>query len=464
MKPLDAFFWRRAAGEGPIRRQDSPVRPEALPRGIVGRIFASLGMVLGGKAGAGLVSLAYLLLATRFLGPTEYGVLVLVHAYITTVCGIVEFPSWQAIVRYGAEAQRQEDPHRLVRLLRFGAKVELVGGVLAILSAALLVPLVGGHLGWPPKAMAFAPFYALAVLGSVRSTPAGYLQLCGRFDLLGLHNLVQPLFRLGGALIVIACGWGIRSFLFAWLVAALAEFAVMWGMGIWLAARNLGAALRHPAGSAAPGGAAQENPGIWRFLIASNADVTLSELAGRVAPLVVGWVLGPAMAGLYSVAQRATVIIAQPAQILGNTAYAELAHVVADGRGGEALRRILRKIVTVGLVAATPVVLVVAVFPQQILQLLAGRAFTEAAGVMIVLVLARAIALIGPPCSSAISALGHPSRSMAANLFASLVFLSAMPWLLQRYGLMGAGIQALGQAILASGLLVLLVWRSSMGR
>ncbi|WP_231636115.1 hypothetical protein [Novosphingobium sp. ST904] len=63
--------------------------------------------------------------------------------------------------------------------------------------------------------------------------------------------------------------------------------------------------------------------------------MTLSELAGRVAPLVVGWVLGPAMAGLYSVAQRATVIIAQPAQILGNTAYAELAHVVADGRGAK---------------------------------------------------------------------------------------------------------------------------------
>ncbi|WP_132386399.1 lipopolysaccharide biosynthesis protein [Novosphingobium sp. PhB165] len=432
----------------------------ARPHGIVGRIFTSLGLVLGGKAGAGIISLGYLLLATRFLGPTEYGVLVLVHAYVTTVCGIVEFPSWQAVVRYGAEAQQKNEPHRLVRLLRFGAKVELIGGALAILSAMLLVPLVGPHLDWPPKAMAFAPFYAFAVLGSVRSTPAGYLQLCGRFDLLGLHNLVQPVVRLGGALIVIAFGWGLRSFLVAWLLAALAEFAVLWAMGLWVAARELGSALWDPE----QGDPAEENEGIWRFLIASNADVTLGELTGRVAPLVVGWVLGPAMAGLFSVAQRATVIIAQPAQILGNTAYAELSHVVASGRGGKALRRILGKIVVIGLLAAAPVVLVVALFPQQILHLLAGKAFTEAAGVMIVLVLARAIALIGPPCSSAISALGHPARSMSANLFASLVFLSAMPWLLHQYGLMGAGIQALGQAILASGLLVFLVWRSSLQR
>ncbi|MAC59146.1 MAG: hypothetical protein CMH85_12915, partial [Novosphingobium sp.] len=75
-----------------------------------------MGLVLGGKAGAGLISLLYLLLATRYLGPADYGVLVLVHAYTTTVCGIIEFPSWQAILRYGAEADRDGGTHRLGRL------------------------------------------------------------------------------------------------------------------------------------------------------------------------------------------------------------------------------------------------------------------------------------------------------------------------------------------------------------
>ena len=39
-------------------------------------------------------------------------------------------------------------------------------------------------------------------------------------------------------------------------------------------------------------GAVQENPGITRFMIAANADVTLSELSHRVAPLIVGWIMG----------------------------------------------------------------------------------------------------------------------------------------------------------------------------
>ncbi|WP_242123551.1 lipopolysaccharide biosynthesis protein [Sphingobium sp. Sx8-8] len=428
--------------------------------GTAGRIFKGLGLVLGGKAGAGLISLVYLVIAARALGPRDYGILVLVHGYVTAVCGIVEFPAWQAIVRYGAEAREEDAPHRLARLLRFGTAVELAGGGAAIVAAMALAPFVGPRLGWPPETVAFAIPYSFAVLGSVRSAPAGYLQLIDRFDLIGLHNMVQPLVRLIGASLALLMGWGLKGFLAAWLAAALAEFAVLWGMGLWCAHRRLGAILLHPE----RGSASADNPGIWRFLVASNADVTLSELAGRVAPLIVGWVLGPAMAGLFAVAQRATVIIAQPAQILGNTAYAELARMVAAGQGGAPLRRTLRRVIGIALAAAAPVTIVAALFPTPIVTLLAGPAFQAAGSVMVVLIAARMIAVIGPPCSSALSAMGYPALSMSANLFASLIFLPVLPWLLQSVGLMGAGIQAVGQALLASGLLAALVWRRSLAQ
>jgi O-antigen/teichoic acid export membrane protein len=428
--------------------------------GTAGRIFKGLGLVLGGKAGAGLISLVYLVIAARALGPRDYGILVLVHGYVTAVCGIVEFPAWQAIVRYGAEAGEEDAPHRLARLLRFGTTVELAGGAAAIIATMALAPFVGPRLGWPPETVAFAIPYSFAVLGSVRSAPAGYLQLIDRFDLIGLHNMVQPLVRLMGASLALLMGWGLKGFLAAWLAAALAEFAVLWGMGLWCAHRRLGAILRRPE----QGSASADNPGIWRFLVASNADVTLSELAGRIAPLIVGWVLGPAMAGLFAVAQRATVIIAQPAQILGNTAYAELARMVAAGEGGAPLRRTLFRVIGIALAAAAPVTIIAALFPTPIVTLLAGSAFKAAGSVMVVLIAARMIAVIGPPCSSALSAMGYPALSMSANLFASLIFLPVLPWLLHHAGLMGAGLQAVGQSLLASALLAGLVWRRSLAQ
>lgn len=413
---------------------------------------------MGGKAGAGVLSLAYLIIAARALGPSDYGVLVLVHGYVIAVCGIISFPVAQAIVRYGAQAQQDGAPRRLAMLLRFGGRVELIGGIAAVAAAALLAPLVGPRLGWSAAAMTLALPYSLAALGSVRSTPAGYLQLLGRFDLLGLHTLVAPGVRLIGAGVAAIMGWGLEAFLLIWLAAALSEFAALWIMGLWFAHSHIGDDLRQSEA----GNIVTDNPGIWRFLIASNADVTLSELAGRLAPLIVGWIMGPAAAGMFAIAQRATVLIAQPAQILGYTSYAELARLVAAGHGGAPLRHALGRVVGIALLACVPVIAIVALFPTPIVKLIAGPAYAAAAGLMVMLVIARAIALVGPPCSAALSAMGRPGWSMSANLFASLIFLPVLPPLLHSFGLAGAGIQALGQAIIASVLLMTLAWRRSM--
>ena len=397
-----------------------------------------------------------MVIAARALGPTDYGILILVHGYTITVGGIVTFPGWHAVVRYGALARAQEDVPRLLRLLRFAALIEMGAGILAILTAAALAPVLGPRLGWSADAQAFAIPYSLAVLASVRATPAGFLQLFRRFDLLGAHNIVAPAVRLVGAALAATLGLGLRGFLVAWLAAALAEWLSLWVIGIFVARRVLNGRL---AGGVA--GARIENPGIWRFMLAANADITFGELAGRIAPLAVGWVLGPLAAGLYAVAQRATVIIAQPAQILGQAAYAELARLVVDHGSAVAVRGALLRCISVALLSALPVLAAIALFARPLATLLGGPAFAGAAVVMVWLTLARAVLLVAPPCSAALTAMGRPGLSAGANILGSLVLLPLLPVLMLAMGLVGAGVHAVVQAAVASAVLVFLVWRTS---
>jgi O-antigen/teichoic acid export membrane protein len=433
------------------------VPDERRGRGTVGRIYANLSRLLAGKAMAGVLSLAYLAVAARALGPRDYGVLVLVHGYVMAVGGILEFPPWHAIVRYGAQAVEKGDRARLARLLRFAGLVEGAAGVVAVAVAALLAPLVGPHLGWPPQALAFAAPYSFAVLATVRATPAGYLQLAGRFDLLGLHNIVAPVVRLLGALTVVALGAGLRGFLVAWLAAALTEFATLWLLGGWVARRTIGGGVL----LGGVRGVAAENPGLWRFMWAANADVTFGELSARVAPLIVGWVLGPTATGLFAVAQRASVVIAQPGQILGQAAYAEFSRLIAAGQRGVRLRQALLRSVAYAFLAAAPVLIVVALLGDRLAIWLGGPAFVAAGSLMFWLALARAILLMAPPTGAALTALGHPGLSLRANLIAGLGSLVVLPLLLQGFGLMGGGVQALLQAVAAGALLSGFFWRQS---
>lgn len=430
--------------------------PEAAARGSIGRIYGNLGRLIGGKAGAGLISLAYLAIAARALGPADYGVLILVHTYVMTVGGIIEFPGWHAIVRYGAQALANGDRPRLTRLLAFAGVVEAAGGVLAVIVAAVLAPIVGPKLGWSPEAVAFAGPYSLAVLASIRATPAGYLQLKGRFDLLGLHSLVAPAVRLLGALAAVLAHAGLKGFLIAWLAAALCEWLAMWGLGALVAWG------RHARGDLKGGLARtlEENPGLWRFMLAANADVSVSELATRLTPLAVGWMLGPTAAGFYALAQRATSVLAQPAQILGQTAYAELARMAASAGQGARIRAAVSRAIGIALLAAAPVCLAILFFGRDIAVLLAGKAFAGAGPIMLWLTLSRGLQMAAPPFSAALTAVGRPGLSVWANLLSGFGLLLILPPMLDGFGLMGAGLHAVIQAVVGVGVLALL-WREA---
>ncbi|MEO6247387.1 MAG: lipopolysaccharide biosynthesis protein [Sphingomicrobium sp.] len=424
---------------------------------IVRQIFANLARLIGGKAGAGIIGLGYMVIAARTLGPADYGVLMLVHTFAMTVGGIVEFPGWHAIVRYGADALEQRDHDRLGRLLRFAGAIEIAGGAAAVATAAVIGPLLGARLGWSPVAVAFALPYSFAVLASIRATPAGYLQLAGRFDLLGLHTMAAPLVRLAGAGIALAANAGLHGFLVAWLAAALVEWLSLWAMGLWVARCELG---RLPLRGSLKG-VTRENDGIWRFMVGANADVTFGELAGRVAPLVIGSVLGSVAVGFYSLAQRVTSVLAVPAQVLGQAAYAELARLVAAGGHGAPLRKALRHSITIALGAALPVVVLLILFGRQVAVAVGGAAYAGAAGLLLWLTAARVILLVAPPTSAALVALGRPALSVAANMVAALLALPFLPLMLWRFGVIGAGWNALAQAAVTSLLLMFFVRRTS---
>lgn len=420
------------------------------------RIFANLGLLLSGKAGAGLISLAYLAIVARSLGASDYGILILVHAYVTLIGGVVAFSGWHGLVRFGSLALEEGDAERFLKVGRFLTIVEVGFGVAAIVVAVLLVPIVGPHMDWPPDAMRFAAIYTLAILANVRSTPLGMLQLAGRFDLIALHHLLSPAARLVGSIIVWAMGGGLVGFLSVWLAAALLEWAGMWALGFCVLHRmRLGFRWLGPVE-----GVIGDNDGILPFIATTNVDITLREFAPRLVPLAIGWILGPAAAGLFSLAQRASVVLDQPATLLGQASYSVMTKLVAAHDRAK-LSRLVWHSAGAAMLLSLPIILLLIFVGPALLSLLGGNSFRGGGTVLLLLAAARAIALGTPPFTSALIAIGLPSRSIAVNLVSNLLLLPVLPLLLLAFGLNGAGFHALLQAALALGALSILFARSA---
>lgn len=415
---------------------------QAPPRRSVRSIFRSVGLLLTGKAMAGLMSLGYLAMVTRILGAQDYGILILLHAYITLVGGIVAFSGWHGVVRYGSLAFREGDHGRLMRLIRFMTLVELACGLLAIAVAVALVQFVGPHLHWSAKAMVLAVPYSLAILANVRSTPNGILQIVGRFDLISAHQLINPAVRLVGSLTVLLAGGGLEAILAVWLAASVAEGVGMWFFGL----RELGRMRIVEPLLGTARNAVAENEGLLPFIVTNNVDLTMGELGPKLAPLTVGWLLGPAAAGLFALAQRASIILQQPAIMLGQASFSVITKLLAAGEV-ERFSRSVWHTSGLAVLAAIPVTFALALFADPIILLLGGTSFSGGAPLLTLLACSRALLAGSTTLSSGLIALGRPGRSVSASLAGNLGLYPLLPALLLFAGLNGAGWHALIQSI-----------------
>jgi O-antigen/teichoic acid export membrane protein len=420
------------------------------------RVLANLAHLLGGKAAAGLMSLVYLVIVARTLGVRDYGVLVLVNGYAVFIGSLIAFSGFHGVVRYGALAMEAGDPARLARIVRFMAMVEGFFGLLALAVAVIAVPFVGPKLGWSADAMRIAIPYSLAVFSNVRATPQGLLQIAGRFDLVGLHQAVSPMIRLVGTLIVWASGGGLNGFLIVWLLSSIAEGAAMWLFGL-VAWRKLasGQKLVGPWR-----GLMRDGEGFGRFILVTNFDISLRELAPNLAPLTIGWMLGPIAAGLFSLAQRATALLQQPAILLAQASYAVLADLVAKRNLAQLRRTVWRSALLAGTIAS-PIVLAFWLAGDHLLPLVGGKTFRGGVAIVTLVAGARLAALIASPIAAGLTALGRPQRSMMVTLATNLALYPLLPVLIWGLGLHGAGLHALVQNVIATGMLILFFTRDA---
>lgn len=414
-----------------------------------------MGRLLSGKAAAGVISLGSIAIAARVLGVEQYGVLNLVHGFATLMGGTIAFSGFHGMVRYGADALNRGAHSQFRNLVLLLALIELGMAAVAIALAMLLVPWVGASLGWSAEAIQFGGIYCLAIFATVRATPQGLLQLAERFDLIGLHPTIMPLIRLAGALAIYFTGGGLGAFLWVWLAAAIAEGVSMWIL-CWIGTRHLAFSAD---GRPTLKGTRRDNPGIVRFLATTNLDLTLRDIAPKATPLIIGWMLGPAAAGLFALVQRASAILIQPAQMLGEAAYPVVTRLLISGddkAAGRAVRRSAIFATVTALIAAA----IMSLFADSVLILLGGTSFATGASLLVLVVLGRAMIAGMPTLSAALTAQGRPWVSARANLASNVGMLPLLPVMIWWLGLNGAGVHGILQSIVLVGLMVWSYYRS----
>ena len=84
------------------------------------KIFLNAGILASGSVISSLIGLVSFAFIARVLKSELFGVLALVQAYALIIDKVLNFQSWQAIIKYGSKSIIDDNIEELRDLLKFG--------------------------------------------------------------------------------------------------------------------------------------------------------------------------------------------------------------------------------------------------------------------------------------------------------------------------------------------------------
>lgn len=418
------------------------------------RIFKNAKKLISGKAIGGVLSLAYLAIAARTLGPKEMGYLVLAHAYVMVIAHVSRFQSWQAIIRFGAGMIADGETNRFKTLVRFTVKLDLLSAVFAVIISIALAGIVGQYLKWPPQAMPLIYIYCAAAPFLIAATPTGILRLFDEFKQLGWQLTVMPVTRFIGAALILLLGGGLNEFIAVWVLSAVLDGVGLWTLGtLALKKRGLIPAFKPKEGEKA-------DPKWLGFMIKTNLTSSIELTYTFLPVLIVGSVLNSAASGFLQLATNLSNLIAHPADLLNQASYPELAKI-NNTKGKPAMRQVAWRSALTGLCVALPIVVLYFLLRHQLATYVGGIDFAPAAILIALMALVQACRLTAVVLESAVLSTGQAGYVLFAQFTGAVIGMGLMFFLLQMetLGVAGAPIAMVIGLLIVLGLCIYPLYR-----
>lgn len=381
-------------------------------------------------SGLGLIALAC---AGHALSPAVFGMLMIVHSYANGAGALVKFQTWQFIVQFGAPALERGDREKTCDVIRFAFGLDIASGIIGMLAAMALLPLLATWFGIVGDNLWLALAYCTLVPTMAAATPTGVLRVLDRFDLIAAQQIVTPALRGIGAVIAYFGHLGFAGFVVTWYVADLAGDVALWFLAVReLQARGMLSAMR-------PGlfSIGRRLNRAWSFVWMTNLAHSVYSAWGPVSSLIVGGMLGPTAAGLYKISSTLLDSASKPADLLARGFYPEIMRLDPSTRQPWQLG--LRTGAIAGVLGVL-VLLVVSVGGAPLITLVFGRKFAPASGLLTLMACSLAISMASFPLESLLYMVGRQRAALVAQLSAAVFYLVVLVILTHLLGLTGAGL------------------------
>ncbi len=398
------------------------------------RLFKNTGVLISGDTVSAILSVLTLAITARALGTEKLGMLVLIDAYVRLVDKLINFQSWQFMIKYGSDALSAKDTSGFKALVKLGTIVDALTALIGCVTSVALVTLIAHWQKWSPEMIFLARIYSLIVLCDIAGVPTGILRIFGKFKSFSVQKSITSVIKFAGVLVAWVLRCDLSGFLWVWMLTEIIDYLSLTAMA-WTELhrrdfRNIW--------TESLAGITKRFPGVWKFLISTNLTGSVKVGFQGFDILVVGKLLGFSDVSLYNLAKKLCSALDRLANPLFQSLYPELTKLWANKDFKDFRFVVKRMIYLLGGLSITALIIFM-IWGKAIIGIMAGREFIAAYSVTIWYLIANGIAVTALPLSPMILAMGQAHLSFWIQFLPTLIYFPVLFWLVSTFGLNGAG-------------------------
>ena len=417
------------------------------------RVLKNFGVVIRGRGIAAAFSVLATGLMANALPATEFGLVILLHTYIMVIQGVLNFRTFETIVRFGIPLGDAGDDKGLRSLLRSTMMIDIAAALLATILGITAAPLAGHFLQWDSDMVGWAPMYSLIILATANGTPSGILRIYNRFDALSVQFTIAPALRF----LMVSIAWAMDAPMPVFIIAWGSAFAVG---HIYMIVRGLKELKTHMKSSLWSGFHWREicnRPReFWKFTGIVYWQTFIDLLPKHVSMLLAGALLGPAAAGLFRLAREFSTVLTHPAMLLREVLFPDLTRSFHAQDGG--FQSVPWKTALIAGASGLAFVILSLFIGRPVLGFI-GEEYVVAAPLLSLMLLAATFELAGASLRAAVYAMGQASSILRIHLIGIVTYMALFFVLTPMTGLIGPGLAGIVSSLLVFALTGFLIKR-----
>ncbi|HEX3036802.1 MAG TPA: oligosaccharide flippase family protein, partial [Thermodesulfobacteriota bacterium] len=336
----------------------SKIKKKSVTKGL----FRNASWLLGGKTASGIFSSIQVIVVARMLGVTDYGLLVLVIAYVDTLNQLFDLRVWETATKYIVTFWSNGEKDKARSMVKLSYIIDISSGILAFVITIITAKIASRYFIHSPEAHYLIYIYAFNLLiDTANSTSDAILRVFDRFKLIAFVSSFNQFFKLVLVSIILYLGGEIKGVLFSYVAASFLEISIR----VWAVSKTLRENGVKRWWKADLSLIKDQWKGITWFLGNTSLTATL-KMAGDdyLGVLALGYFAGKEATAYYKVAKSFIKIMTRVSDPLYEAIYPELVRILSTNALKD-LKKLL-KYSTKNLMKFTfPVAAIILIFSDQ---------------------------------------------------------------------------------------------------